>query len=80
MLKRVTSLIVSAFLVSGVLVAVTTKEAHAYIDIASGTLMLQMLVAVAFSSLLAIKIFWQRIFSKASRLLSRMKGSDSDVK
>ena len=80
MLKRATSLLVSAFLVLGVLVAVTTKEAHAYIDISSGTLMLQMLVAVAFSSLFAIKIFWQRIFSKASRLLSRMKGSDPEVK
>ena len=80
MFSRVTSLLVSTFLLLGVLVAVTTKEAHAYIDIASGSFMLQMLVAVAFSSLFAIKLFWQRLFSKASRLLSWMLGSDPEVK
>ena len=80
MSKRVTSLLVSTFLILGVLVAATTKEAYAYIDISTGSFMIQMLVAVAFSSLFAIKIFWQRIFSKASQLLSRMKGSDPKVK
>ena len=80
MLKRVTSLLVSTFLVLGVLVAATTKEAHAYIDIASGSLMVQMLVAVAFASLFAIKLFWQRLFSRASRLLSRIRGSDPEAK
>jgi hypothetical protein len=80
MLKRVTSLLVSTFLVLGILVALTTKEAHAYIDVASGSFMIQMLVAVALSSLFAVKLFWQRLFSKASRLLSRIKGSHPEAR
>jgi len=39
----------------------TIKEAHAYIDIGSGTLILQALVASLFGSIFALKMFWRRI-------------------
>lgn len=80
MLKRVTSLFVSTSLLLVILVAVTTREAHAYIDLASGSYMIQMLVVLAFSSLFAVKVFWQRIISRVSRFFSRIRGSEPGVK
>ena len=80
MLKRISSVLISAFLIFALMVVVTTKQAHAYIDIASGGLLIQVLVAAGISSLLTIKIFWQRLFSGASRLLSKKNRSEPEIK
>jgi len=79
MLKRISSFLLSALLVTLLLVVATTKDAYAYIDIATGSYMIQMLVAVSISSLLAIKIFWHRLFSKVSSIFSRIKRSHPEV-
>ena len=79
MLKRICSGLISALLVAVLLLVVTTKNAYAYIDIASGSYLLQMLVAVGVSSLFAIKIFWQRISSKAYSFFTRIKRSNSEI-
>ena len=79
MLRRLSTLLLSIFLINLLFIAATTKNAHAYIDVATGGYLIQMLVMVVVSSLLAIKLFWHRIFSKASRLLSRIKRSHSEV-
>ena len=79
MLQRISSRLLSAFLIILLLLVVTTKSAHAYIDVATGGYLIQMLVMVIVSSLLAIKIFWNRIFSNASRLFSKIKRSDSKI-
>ena len=79
-MKRAVSVSISAFLIVVLLVVVTTKEAHAYIDLGTGSLMLQMLVALGVSSLLAIKIFWYRFTSTVSRAFSKIKGSTPEAK
>ena len=79
MLQRISSRLLSAFLIILLLLVATTKSAHAYIDVATGGYLIQMLVMVIVSSLLAIKIFWNRIFSNASRLFSKIKRSDSKI-
>ena len=79
-MKRAASVSISAFLIVVLLVVVTTKEAHAYIDLGTGSLMLQMLVALGVSSLLAIKIFWYRFTGTVSRVFSKIKGSTPEAK
>ena len=79
MLNRTASLSISALLITLLLFVTTTKIAYAYIDIATGSFMIQMLVAVSISSLLAIKIFWVRIFSKVSRIFSRIRRSNPEA-
>lgn len=80
MWRQTISLFISLVLVTAILLAATTGTAHAYIDIATGSFLIQMLVAVGFSSLLAIKIFWQRLVGKASAILSRVRGTEPKVK
>ena len=73
MLHRIGSLVLSAFLVTALLMVVTTKNAHAYIDAGSASFLLQMLVAVSISSLIAIKIFWHRLINIVSGYFSKLK-------
>ena len=80
MLNRISSILLSAILITLVLVVATTKNAYAYIDIATGSYLIQMLVAVSISSLLAIKIFWHRLFSKVSSIFSRIRRSSPEAK
>ena len=69
-----------AILLGASLWVATTGTAHAYIDIATGSYLIQILVAVGFSSLLAIKIFWQRLIGRVSKFLSRIRSSRPQVK
>lgn len=73
MRKRLGSAILSTFLFTGFILAVTTSQANAYIDAGSASFMIQVLVATAFGSLLALKIFWRRMMGKIARLYSRVK-------
>ena len=71
--KRLGSLVLSTFLIAGFILAVGTSQAHAYIDAGSASFMIQVLVASAFGSLIALKMFWRRITGQLSRLFSRVK-------
>ena len=78
MVKRAFSLALSITLAAGFALSVTLKEAHAYIDLGTGAFYLQMLVAVGFGSLFAIKVFWGRITSKVSRFFALIKGNKAE--
>ncbi len=60
----------SAVLVVALLVTITAKEAHAYIDLGSGSFMLQMLLASVFASLFAVKMTWRGLTDRAYRLFT----------
>ena len=62
----------SAILVIGFIVTVTTHEVYAYIDIATGSWILQGLLAFFFAFLFSIKIFWQRIVASFNRIHSKV--------
>ena len=72
MLKRIGSLILSIVLITGFMLSVTTRHAHAYIDLGSGSFLIQILLGTFFASLFAIKVWWGRITGQISRLFSRM--------
>ena len=74
MQKRVGSVSLTIFLIAGFILAVTTSRAHAYIDAGSASFMIQVLVATAFGSLIALKMFWRRITGQISRFFSKVKG------
>ena len=73
MLRRFISFHISVFLIAGFTLAVTSGQAHAYIDLGSGSLLLQTLLASFFASLFTIKVFWHRLTGYLSRLLSKIK-------
>ena len=73
MARRLGSFTVTLILVSSFVLVLTTKEAHAYIDIGSGSLMLQVLLATLFASIFSIKVFWRQLTHSASRLLMKFK-------
>jgi hypothetical protein len=74
MLNQTGSLVISLFLISATLWVATTGTAHAYIDIGSGSLMIQILLASLFASLFALKVFWLRFTGWMGRILSSIKG------
>jgi len=73
MRKRVGSFLLSAFLLTAFLLMATTKEAHAYIDPGTGSLVIQILLATVFGSLFMIKVFWRRLTGQLSRILKKIK-------
>ena len=75
MVKRAGSLGLSVFLAAGFAVWLNTKQAHAYIDVGSATFFLQILVASAFGALFTLKVFWQRILGRISRLVTMVRGT-----
>ena len=82
MLKRKLSKLYSGLLVIGFVLTVTTNEAQAYIDIATGSWILQGLLAFFFTFLFSIKIFWQRIIASFNRIqarVSKRKNRHTDI-
>jgi len=75
MLKKTASLFLSIFLAAGFSFWITTKQAHAYIDLSSAGFILQMLFAGFFGGLFALKMFWGRVVNKMSRVVSMLKGT-----
>ena len=73
MRRRLWSQFLSAGLATAFILAVTTKEAHAYIDIGSGSMMIQIILATLFGSLFTIKVFWKRLTGFASRMVAKVK-------
>jgi hypothetical protein len=73
MVKRFASFLLSVSLLIPFWLMATTKEAHAYIDFGSGSLILQTLLASIFGALFTLKIYWRRLTGNISALLSRVK-------
>ena len=71
-LKSAFSLGLSVFLLSVLAVAVQSGVAYAYIDLGTGSFLLQMLLATIFASLFTIKVFWKRITGRVSVILIRL--------
>ena len=76
MTSRLISSIVSIFLLVGFSFFASTKQAHAYIDIGSGTMILQALLAGLFGSLFALKVFWARVTAPIGKLVARFKSTE----
>ena len=73
MKKRLASFALSLSLLTGFILAINTKEAHAYIDFSSASFLIQMLFASLFASLFAAKLFWQRLTGGIARFLYIVK-------
>ena len=73
MLKRALSLGLTVFLVTGLAVAVQSDVAYAYIDLGTGSFLLQMLLATIFASLFTIKVFLKRITGRVSIILIKLR-------
>ena len=73
--KNVASLGLSVFLAAGFALWTNTKQAYAYIDVGSATFFIQILIASAFGGLFTLKVFWQRILGRVSRIISAAKGT-----
>ena len=72
MYKRVGSLLLSVFLLTTFLWFATAKRTYAYIDLGTGSYLLQMLLAGLFVSMFALKVFWQRVMATMSTFLSKI--------
>ena len=57
---------------------ICSRPAHAYIDPATGSMVLQVVIAATLGAALAIKIFARRIVTLAKRLFSKGPSSSSD--
>jgi hypothetical protein len=53
---------------------VTLKQAHAYIDLGSGSFIIQIVLAWLFATLFAIKVFWKRLARQVLRFFTKGKG------
>lgn len=52
--------------------------AHAYIDPSTGSYVLQIILAGILGTLFTLKLFWKRIRMALSRLITKIRGADSD--
>ena len=77
MLNRVGSLVTSSGLILCFLWFVTAKDAHAYIDLGSGSFLFQILLATLFASLFMLRVFWQRFNRGMTKFLSYIRGQSN---
>jgi len=80
MMKRMGSIGLSGFLLVAFFFTVSIERAHAYIDMGTGSLLLQMMAATFFGGLFTLKVFWGNITGKISRFLSIFKGANDRSK
>ena len=78
MLKRTLSLGYLIFLVIGFLFTVQVEKAHAYLDLGSGSLFLQILLASLFAFLFTIRAYWRRFSKYVSLLLAKFKTKEAN--
>jgi hypothetical protein len=69
-MKRSRSPAYSVVLV-GLLFAIPTHDAHAYIDPGSGSYIIQLIIAGLLGAAFAVRIYWKRIKAFLSNLLSK---------
>jgi hypothetical protein len=77
MMKQALSLGFSALLLIVFLLTIQMKTVHAYIDLGSGSFIIQMLLAGVFASLFMIKVFWRRMTTRLSQFFARFKAAKS---
>ena len=77
MMKHALSLGFSALLLTVFLLTIQMKTVHAYIDLGSGSFIIQMLLAGVFASLFMIKVFWRRMTTRLSQFFARFKAAKS---
>lgn len=56
------------------LLIITAAPAHAYIDLGTGSYVLQMLAAFCLGFLFALKLYWRKFLAFVSRLFGRRPG------
>ena len=78
--NRFSSLFVSVALIVVFLWVVTTKEAHAYMDLPTGSFLIQILFASLFAAMYVAKAFWQRWTGRLARILSFIRGRSDTPK
>ncbi|MDH4156856.1 MAG: hypothetical protein OEW00_06230 [candidate division Zixibacteria bacterium] len=66
--------LLSVFLLTGLLIVLSYQPAHAYLDPATGSYILQLVLAGLLGAALAVKIFWRNLRSFFGKLFS--KGRD----
>lgn len=67
--KKMCSHVVLVSSIAVFTLTVTVRPAYAYIDLGSGSYMIQMILASVFASLFGIKVFWHRLVAQANRLI-----------
>ena len=77
--KRALSFGLSVALIAAFLLTVQVKAAHAYIDLGTGSFLLQMALATVFASLFMVKVYWRRFTGQVSRFFMRLKASKVKV-
>ena len=73
-MERAVSFVFSVVLLAAFFMTVTLKQAHAYIDLGSGSFIIQIVLASLFVSLFAIKVFWKRLAGQVLRFFTKGKG------
>ena len=68
--------IASIILMSTTIVLLSSKNAFAYIDPGTGTLIVQALIGAVVGSAVAIKIFWKRIKHFFLRFIGKAKAAE----
>lgn len=76
-MQRAVSFVCSVFLLAAFFMTVTLKQAHAYIDLGSGSFIIQIVLASLFASLFIIKVFWKRLAGQVLRFFTKVKGVKS---
>ena len=61
------------FIACLVLFLIVTQSASAYVDPGLGSYVVQMAIAGVVSALYAMKLFWKKVVSLVSRILTRAK-------
>jgi len=56
-----------------ILFAFSIQNAYAYIDLGTGSYILQAGIAVVLGAILSFKVFWRKIIGKFSKILSKGK-------
>ena len=80
MVRRVLSAALSVSLIAAFVFVFRVKSAYAYIDLGTGSYMLQMLLATLLASLFMIKVYWQRFTSRITRIFAKFKATNVRVK
>ena len=79
MAKRLLSLGLSALIIGAFSLMVQMKSAHAYIDLGTGSYLLQMLLATVLASIFMLKVFWHRLTSRIARTIAKFKAHNARV-
>lgn len=72
------SVVTNVVLVLGIFLAISQRDAHAYLDAGTGSVLFQAFMGALFASLLAVKIFWHRLTDFVSVSVLRRQPSEGD--